>query len=85
MLSGAGVNTEDPVETEQGSVTVAEVKFLTLDGSTYAYVTAQDGNVYRVAFTEENEQIVLVRPGDVLEMTWQKGDIRIVRAWKRAE
>ena len=85
MLSGAGVNTEDPAETEQGSVTVADVKFLTLDGSTYAYVTAQDGNVYRVAFTEENEQIVLVRPGDVLEMTWQKGDIRIVRAWKRAE
>ena len=85
MLSGAGVNTEDPAETEQGSVTVADVKFLTLGGSTYAYVTAQDGNVYRVAFTEENEQIVLVRPGDVLEMTWQKGDIRIVRAWKRTE
>ena len=85
MLSGAGVNTEDPAETEQGSVTVADVKFLTLDGSTYAYITAQDGNVYRVAFSEENEQIVLVCPGDVLEMTWQKGDIRIVRAWKRAE
>ena len=85
MLAGAGVNTEDPIETEQGSITVAAVQFLTMDGATYAYIFAEDGNVYRVAFTEENEQIVLVRPGDVLELTWQKGDIRIVRAWKRAE
>ena len=85
MLSGAGVDTQGPVETEQGSVTVADVQFLTLDGVTYAYITGADGNVYRVAFTEENEQIVLVRPGDVLDMTWQKGDIRIVREWKRKE
>ena len=85
MLAGAGVDTQDPAEIEQGSVTVADVQFLTLDGATYAYLTGEDGNVYRVAFTEENEQIVLVRPGDVLDMTWQKGDIRIVREWKRKE
>ena len=85
MLSGAGVDTQDPAESEQGSVTVASVQFLTLEGVTYAYISGEDGSVYRVAFTEQNEQIVLVRPGDVLDMTWQKGDIRIVREWKRQE
>ncbi len=85
MLSQSGVDVQGPVETEQGSVTVADVQFLTLDGITYAYITAEDGAVYRVAFTEENEQIVLVRPGDMLDVTWQKGDIRIVREWKRKE
>ena len=85
MLSGAGVDTQDPAEIEQGSVTVADVQFLTLDGATYAYLTGEDGKVYRVAFTEQNEQIVLVRPGDVLDLTYADGAIRVVQTWEKVQ
>ena len=85
MLSGAGVDTQDPAEIEQGSVTVADVQFLTLDGATYAYLTGEDGKVYRVAFTEQNEQIVLVQPGDVLDLTYADGAIRVVQTWEKVQ
>ncbi len=85
MLSQSGINTQDPIETKQARVTVAAVQFLDLEGMTYAYITSDQGKVYRVAFTEQNETVVLVKPGDVLDLTYADGEISIVQDWKRVE
>ncbi len=85
MLSQSGVDVQGQVDTKQAEITVQSVQFLSLQGVTYAYVTAQDGAVYRVEFNEKNEQIVLVAPGDVLKLAYVDGAIRIVQTWERME
>lgn len=85
MLSQSGVNVQDSVDTKEIEITVQSVQFLSLQGITYAYVTAQDGAVYRVEFNEQNEQIVLVNPGDKVKLTYADGAIRLVQAWERVE
>ncbi len=85
MLSQSGVNTQDPTQTEQARITVASVQFLDLEGVTYAYITSDQGKVYRVAFTEQNETVVLVKAGDVLDLTFADGAICIVQSWERVE
>ncbi len=85
MLSQSGVDVQGQVDAKQAEITVQSVQFLSLQGVTYAYVTAQDGAVYRVEFNEKNEQIVLVAPGDVLKLTYADGAIRIVQTWEKAQ
>lgn len=85
MLSQSGVNTQDPTETKQARITVASVQFLDLEGMTYAYITSDQGKVYRVAFTEQNETVVLVKAGDVLDLTYADGAICTVQSWKKVE
>ena len=85
MLSQSGVDTQGQVDAKQVEITVQSVQFLSLQGVTYAYVTAQDGAVYRVEFNEKNEQIVLVKPSDVLKLTYVDGAIRIVQTWEKAQ
>lgn len=88
MLSQSGVDTDGPVETAQAQITVADIQFLNMQGVTYAYITADDGTVYRVEFTEANEAIVLVKTGDALKITYAvagQSAIRVVQAWEGAE
>ena len=83
MLSESGVNTQDPVELQNAQIVVKEVQFLHMQGQTYAYITAEDNKVYRVEFTEENEQIVLIKPGDVLKLSYAEGTICVVYDWEK--
>lgn len=83
MLNESGVNTQEPVETQTAQIIVKEIQFLHMQGDTYAYITAEDDKVYRMEFTEQNEQIVLVKPGDALTLTYADGAIRIVYAWEK--
>ena len=83
MLNESGVNTQEPVETQTAQIIVKEIQFLHMQGDTYAYITAEDDKVYRMEFTEQNEQIVLVKPGDALTLTYVDGAIRIVYAWEK--
>ena len=85
MLAQSGVDVQDAIDAQEIEITVQSVQFLSLQGITYAYVTAQDGAVYRVEFNEHNEQIVLVNPGDKVKLTYADGAIRLVQAWERVE
>ena len=83
MLAQSGVDVQDAIDAQEIEITVQSVQFLSLQGITYAYVTAQDGAVYRVEFNEHNEQIVLVNPGDKVKLTYADGAIRLVQAWEK--
>ena len=83
MLAQSGVDVQGAIDAKQTEITVQSVQFLSLQGITYAYVTAQDGAVYRVEFNEHNEQIVLVNPGDKVKLTYADGAIRLVQAWEK--
>lgn len=83
MLDESGVNTREPVETQTAQITVKEIQFLHMQGKSYAYITAEDGKVYRMEFTEQNEQIVLVKPGDALKLTYVDGAICVVYGWEK--
>ena len=85
MLAQSGVDVQGAIDAKQTEITVQSVQFLSLQGITYAYVTAQDGAVYRVEFNEHNEQIVLVNPGDKVKLTYADGAIRLVQAWEKVE
>lgn len=85
MLAQSGVDVQDAIDAQEIEITVQSVQFLSLQGITYAYVTAQDGAVYRVEFNEHNEQIVLVNPGDKVKLTYADGAIRLVQAWEKVE
>ena len=83
MLAQSGVDVQGAIDAKQTEITVQSVQFLSLQGITYAYVTAEDGAVYRVEFNEHNEQIVLVNPGDKVKLTYADGAIRLVQAWEK--
>ena len=64
LLSQNGVDVSGSQISETVTVKIKDIKFLTLSGSDYAYITAEDGKVYRVEFNEKNEALVLLAVGD---------------------
>lgn len=68
LLSQNGVDVSGSQISETVTVKIKDIKFLTLSGSDYAYITAENGKVYRVEFNEENESLVLLAAGDNVKL-----------------
>ena len=48
-------------ETPNKMITVAEIRYITVEGETYVYITAKDGAVYKQNFAE-NESLIFIEP-----------------------
>lgn len=59
------VNTEEPQEAE---ITIADVKYIDIDGNTYIYLIDTEENIYK-AKAAENESMLLLKAGDKVNLT----------------
>lgn len=86
LLTQNGVVSQPPATGEEAVFTVADVRYLNLSGQTQVYLTADTGEIYRVAFTPANEALVFVAAGDTLRVTYttESSGIRAVSAWEKA-
>lgn len=69
---------------EDFEIKIADMKYLALSGTTYVYITAEDGKVFRMEFNTENEGIILKRVGDTLggKAMPEKNGIYSIVSWK---
>lgn len=69
---------------EDFEIKIADMKYLALSGTTYVYITAEDGKVFRMEFNAENEGIILKRVGDTLKgkAAPEKSGIYSIISWK---
>lgn len=69
---------------EDFEIKIADMKYLALSGTTYVYITAEDGKVFRMEFNTENEGIILKRVGDTLrgKAKPEKNGIYSIISWK---
>lgn len=54
-------------------VEVKDIQFITVDGNTIVYITDEKGNVYKQAFAE-NEELILVNAGDKIQVLYYGSD-----------
>lgn len=57
-------------------IVIADIKYLTVSGSTMVYMTAANGNVYKMEFNSANEAIVLKKVGDTAYVVAYETDIK---------
>ncbi len=86
LLSKNGIDTSGSVAPEQYTdITVKHIQFLTMDGISYAYITAENDKVYRMEFNVKNEAVVLLKVGDTISVGAEpdeKTGIYQIDAWK---
>ena len=61
----SSIKTDETAETE---ITVADVKYIDINGNTYIYLIDGDGNIFR-AKAAENENMLLIKAGDSVTLT----------------
>lgn len=49
------------------NITVQDIQYITMDGSTYVYITAKDGSVYKQNFAE-NEALIFIQKNDTIKI-----------------
>jgi hypothetical protein len=74
LLVNAGRVDADASGSEAITVTVENVRIVTVDNVPVVYVTATDGSVYKSSLLEE-EALILVRAGDALTLTAEPTEI----------
>lgn len=79
-----GDDSDSDKNAEDFEITIADMKYLALSGTTYVYITAEDGKVFRMEFDAENEGIILKRVGDTLrgKAKPEKNGIYSIISWK---
>ena len=60
--------TVEPEEEQTQTLTIADVKYIDIDGNTYVYLIGEDGQIYR-AKAAEHEELLLVDPRDTVTLT----------------
>lgn len=70
LLSQAGIDTSDSTSARSETVTVSDIRYLSVSGGTRVYITAVAASgeelVYRMEFSEKAEPLLLVGAGDRL-------------------
>ena len=66
-----GIEVEDKMETEPEEktpveFTVAEIRYIDVEGNTWVYMTSAEGVIYKQPFAE-NEKLLLVKEGEILK------------------
>lgn len=54
-------------------ITVADIKYINMDDTTYVYITDENGNVYKQDFSE-NEELIFIQSGDKIKVFYQESD-----------
>lgn len=54
-------------------ITVADIKYINMEGDTYVYITDNDGNVYKQNFAE-NESLIFIQVKDVITVYYEEGE-----------
>lgn len=57
-------------------IVIADIKYLTVSGSTMVYMTAANGNVYKMEFNSANEAAILKKVGDTAYVVAYETDIK---------
>ncbi len=69
---------EPVVETKTATVTVADVRFVTVDGNSVVYLTGEDKVLYRLSVAD-NESVMLIGVGDKLDVTYADTDTEKIK------
>ena len=64
----------EKVETQKVSISIASIKYITVDGDTYIYLIDSDENIYK-AKAADHEKMLLLKEGDTVELTVSKNKI----------
>ena len=65
-------------EYENADITIADVKTFVLDGTSWVYITAEDGTVYKQSVVSD-ERMVFVTVGDKISVKYTKTDIEKIK------
>lgn len=84
MLSDTGIDTQDPDNVIEKTVTVSNIQFLNMNGVTYAYITSDENEVFKMEFNEKNEAVILLAPSDKIKIKYVISDnnnINLISEW----
>ena len=70
IIEESDAEIEDQKEKE---ITIADVKFIPIDGNTYVYITDTQGQVYKQEFAK-NEGAIKYRAGMKLKIKYEQGE-----------
>ncbi len=80
-------NVDIDVTAEQTTITVTEVRLVTVSGVATAYISGDDGRVYK-GYLESDESLVLIKKDDRLDIKYTPGDVEgvyLISSWERAQ
>lgn len=60
-------------DTPSRKITVAQIRYITVEDETYVYITAKDRSVYKQNFAE-NESLIKIEIGDVITVHYMESD-----------
>ena len=64
------------------TIVIEDIKFLTIDGASKAYITTNEGN-FKVALSSNNENLVaFLQAGDEIEVSYLEADVNIIKEIK---
>ena len=67
-----GDDTEETVTaTDEADITIAQIKYIDVDGNTYIYLIDADGNLYK-AKAKNHESMLLLNKGDTVHISYAK-------------
>jgi hypothetical protein len=75
------------VETKSATVTVNEIRIITLDGNSVMYLTGDDGNLYKQNISAD-ESLLLIKQNDRLTVNYHDTDVEKIRqiiSWSVAQ
>lgn len=71
--NGIGVSELAEADVPSKKITVADIKFITVENETFVYITDKDGIVYKQAFAED-ETLILIQPEDKITVYYMESD-----------
>ena len=87
LLAKNGVDISGSENSENNvTITIKDVKFLSMSGVDFVYITAENDKVYRIEFNAANEAAVLLKIGDTITVNAtlnEKTGIYQVRLWEK--
>ncbi len=85
LLRQNDIGDEDGVQ--EKTVTVTEIRTVTVGGVATVYINGNDGNAYK-GYLETDEALILVKTGDVLDIKYTVGDtagVYIISSWEKKQ
>ena len=74
----APIVTPPEVETSSATVTVKDIRIITVDGNSVIYLTGDDGNLYKQNISSD-ETLLLVKENDTLTVSYHDTDVDKIR------
>ncbi len=73
-VSGSDDGVDEDAPVYEADITVAYIQYIDIGGYTYCYLITDTDDIYKIRVSD-NEQILLVKEGDTLHITYQDGTI----------